>query len=214
MRFLPSLQQEGHRLQTQPGGSSSQPAPVQAHLMGMGQAWHWDMATQEGRVKLCFVFKRSVTSVAVGQEAVWQRGGGVTGQLELPPPLRMISTGTACAQALRSLPAHCGSAESVRAQQPPGGSVHTHKTDRRPPSHTRDLLVALWGSIEDGAGVSPFLPKFWPAPQVHSGEESLGTPSGSGGTYTAFSRTDGTSSPETQPRREGASASARHGGRG
>lgn len=94
MRFLPSLQQEGHRLQTQLGwgddtawGSSSQPAPVQAHLMGMGRARHWGMTAQESRVKLCCVFKRSVTSVAVGQEAVWQRGGGVSGQLELPPPL-------------------------------------------------------------------------------------------------------------------------------
>lgn len=77
---------------------------------------------------------------------MWQRGGGVTGQLELPPPLWMISMGTACARALRSLPAHCGSVESVRAQQPPGGSVHTHKTDRRPPSHTRDLWVARQGS--------------------------------------------------------------------
>lgn len=210
MRFLPSLQQEGHRLQTQPGGAAAS-LPLCRHISwawGRHGTGTWPLKRAELSCVLC------LRGVAVGQEAVWQRGGGVTGQLELPPPLWMISTGTACAQALRSLPAHCGSVESVRAQQPPGGSVHTHKTDRRPPSHTRDLLVALRGSIEDGAGVSPFLPKFWPAPQVHSGEESLGTPSGSGGTYTAFSRTDGTSSPETQPRREGASASARHGGRG
>lgn len=108
MRFLPSLQQEWHGLQTQPGwggdaawGSSSQPAPVQAHLVAMGQAWRWDVAVQESRVRLCFVFKRSVTSVAIGQEAVWQRGGGVTGQLELPPPLWMISMGG------QPVPEHC-----------------------------------------------------------------------------------------------------------
>lgn len=70
------------------------------------------------------------------------------------------------------------------------------------PGHARVRTPFLLGPAE----------RIWlPGSRRHG----LGTPQEErGGTHMAFSRTDGTSSPENQPRREGASASARHVGPG